>query len=210
MNIDTINIVEEDSWYKCTEYLNLRARRNLTNDIQLNYMDKDKAYLPIISGERDYISVNLCYRIYRHLSQKEKDSFDSIANEYPPLVRALALYVHKSKGIPFSRKLFNIMLTKGIDTFDEASLRFIGYLPKERFLKKALIFQGFVPLSQYKIRDKYSYIMTNRMIEGEYYIYPLRLSDDYRTLQKGKYQFYTNLYGKVGIPGIIRIKYSNI
>lgn len=84
----------------------------------------------------------------------------------------------------------------------------IGYTPKERFLKKELIFRGWVPLSSYKLRSNYTYIMTNRTIEKEYWVYPFRLADNYKTLQKGKYPFYQDIYGKVGIPGITRIKYS--
>lgn len=96
-----------------------------------------------------------------------------------------------------------------VKIFDEASIKFTGYLPKDRFLKKALLFQGFVPMDSIKIRSAYAYIMTNRMIEGKIWVYPLRLSDNYKTMQKGKYKSYTELFGKVGIPGITKIQYSN-
>lgn len=96
-----------------------------------------------------------------------------------------------------------------IEIFDEASLKFIGYLPKERFIKKSLLFQWFVPLDKIKLRKSYAYIMTNRMIEGNIWVYPIRLSDNYKSIQKGKYPFYTEIFGKVGIPGITKIKYSD-
>lgn len=96
-----------------------------------------------------------------------------------------------------------------IDIFDEASLKFIGYLPKERFIKKSLLFQGFISLESIKLRSSYAYIMTNRLIENKIWVYPIRLSDNYKTMIKGKYHSYTEVIGKVGIPGITKIKYSN-
>lgn len=95
-----------------------------------------------------------------------------------------------------------------LDLFDKANTKFVGYLPKERFLKKALLFQGFVSLEKVKIRKAYAYIMTNRMIENQIWVYPIRLADNYKTMKKGKYGFYTECFGKVGIPGITKIKYS--
>lgn len=95
-----------------------------------------------------------------------------------------------------------------LDLFDKANTKFVGYLPKERFLKKALLFQGFVSLEKVKIRKAYAYIMTNRMIENQIWVYPIRLADNYETMKKGKYKFYTECFGKVGIPGITKIKYS--
>lgn len=96
-----------------------------------------------------------------------------------------------------------------VEIFDMASIKFAGYLPKERFIKKSLLFQGFVSLDKVKIRKAYAHIMTNRMIENQYLVYPIRLADNYKTMQKGKYKFYTEYFGKVGIPGIIKIRYSN-
>lgn len=96
-----------------------------------------------------------------------------------------------------------------LDLFDKANTKFVGYLPKERFLKKALLFQGFVSLEKVKIRKAYAYIMTNRMIENQIWVYPIRLADNYKSMQNPKYKFYTEVFGKVGIPGIIKIKYSN-
>lgn len=96
-----------------------------------------------------------------------------------------------------------------IDIFYNESLNHLGWLPKERHLIKALIFQGFVPASDYKMRSNYAYIMTNRMLENEYWVFPMRLADNYKSLQKQKYKSYTEVFGKVGIPGIIKIKYSN-
>lgn len=112
-------------------------------------------------------------------------------------------------NIPIQKVLFIKAQRDMLEIFDEASLKFLGYLPKERFIKKSLLFQGFVSLENLKIRKAYAYIMTNRMIENQIWVYPIRLSDNYKTMQKGKHIFYTEIFGKVGIPGITKIKYSD-
>lgn len=96
-----------------------------------------------------------------------------------------------------------------LEEFEKAALKYVGYLPKDKYLKNQFTFLGYVPLSTYKIRHKYCYFMTNRMLEGEYYIYPARYSDDYRTLQKGKYPYFQEVMGLIGIPGITKTKFSH-
>lgn len=59
-----------------------------------------------------------------------------------------------------------------IDIFYQESLNHLGWVPEERYLVKALIFQGFVPVSKYKMRSKYAYIMTNRMLEKNIGYFP--------------------------------------
>lgn len=176
---------------------------------QSNSMDNGKAYLPSIQGKRDYKSILLSYRIYNRLSQEEKNKFNLLFLQYPPLVSSLALYLRKKMNIPIQKVLFIKAQRDMLEIFDEASLKFLGYLPKERFIKKSLLFQGFVPLESIKLRRSYAYIMTNRMIENKIWVYPIRLSDNYKTMVKGKYKSYTEVFGKVGIPGITKIKYSN-
>ena len=172
-------------------------------------MDNGKAYLPSIQGKRDYKSILLSYRIYNRLSQEEKHKFNLLFLQYPPLVSSLALYLRKKMNIPIQKVLFIKAQRDMLEIFDEASLKFLGYLPKERFIKKSLLFQGFVPLESIKLRRSYAYIMTNRMIENKIWVYPIRLSDNYKTMIKGKYKSHTEVFGKVGIPGITKIKYSN-
>jgi hypothetical protein len=178
-------------------------------DTQLNFMDNGKAYLPSISTLRDYRSVLLSYRIYNKLSPEERHRFNILFLQYPPLVSSLALYLRKKMNIPIQKVLFIKAQRDMIDIFDEASLKFIGYLPKERFIKKSLLFQGFTSLESIKLRSSYAYIMTNRLIENKIWVYPIRLSDNYKTMKKGKYLSYTEVFGKVGIPGITKIRYSN-
>lgn len=173
-------------------------------------MDNGKGSLPKQLGERDYRSVILSYRIYKRLPQNEKVEFDKIFLNYPPLIGSLALFLWKYyQGRVKMQKILFIKAQRDLlDLFDKASIEFAGYLPKDRFLKKSLLFQGFVSLESIKVRKAYAYIITNRVIENKIWIYPIRLSDNYKTMKNGKYHFYTELFGKVGIPGITKIKYS--
>lgn len=145
----------------------------------------------------------------REAESRGEGKFNLLFLQYPPLVGSLALYLRKKMNIPIQKVLFIKAQRDMIEIFDEASIRFMGYLPKERHIKKSLLFQCFVPLENIKIRKAYAYIMTNRMIENQYWVYPVRLADNYKTMQKGKYKFYTEVFGKVGIPGITKIQYSN-
>lgn len=103
MNITWINTDEEDLWYKCTESLSLKEKRNSMKGTQSNSMDNGKAYLPSIQGKRDYKSILLSYRIYNRLSQEEKHKFNLLFLQYPPLVSSLALYLRKKMNIPIQR-----------------------------------------------------------------------------------------------------------
>jgi len=209
MNIKLINTEDEGSWFKCTGSLNQKERRYSMKGTHKNCMDNGKAYLPSISGRREYKSILLSYRIYNRLSQEEKIKYNIFSLQYPPLVCSLALYLRKKLDIPIQKVLFIKAQRDMLEIFDKASLKFLGYLPKERFIKKSLLFQGFVSLESIKLRRSYAYIMTNRMIENQIWVYPIRLSDNYKTMIKGKYKSYTEVFGKVGIPGITKIKYSN-
>ena len=209
MNIKLINTEDEGSWFKCTGSLNQKERRYSMKGTHKNCMDNGKAYLPSISGRREYKSILLSYRIYNRLSQEEKNKYNIFSLQYPPLVCSLALYLRRKLDIPIQKVLFIKAQRDMLEIFDEASLKFLGYLPKERFIKKSLLFQGFVSLESIKLRRSYAYIMTNRMIENQIWVYPIRLSDNYKTMIKGKYKSYTEVFGKVGIPGITKIKYSN-
>ena len=173
-------------------------------------MDNGKGSLPKQLRERDYRSVILSYRIYNRLPQNEKVEFDRNFLNYPPLIGSLALFLWKYyQGRVKMQKILFIKAQRDLlDLFDRASIEFAGYLPKDRFLKKSLLFQGFVSLESIKVRKAYAYIMTNRMIENQIWIYPIRLSDNYKTMKNGKHHFYTELFGKIGIPGITKIKYS--
>lgn len=80
---------------------------------------------------------------------------------------------------------------------------------EDKYLVKELIFQGFVPIENFKINSRYGYFRTNRPIGGKFYIYPMKFSDDYSTLRRGKYPYYINNMGLIGIPGLTRYQYSN-
>lgn len=96
-----------------------------------------------------------------------------------------------------------------LEEFEKASLKFVGYLPKDKYLKRQLLFMGYQPMSWIKMRSSYLYFMTNRMLEGEYLVFPKRFSDNYKTLKKGKYPYFQPYMGLMGIPGITKTRFSN-
>lgn len=93
--------------------------------------------------------------------------------------------------------------------FEKATLKFVGYLPKDKYLKRQLLFMGYQPISRVKMRSSYLYFMTNKMLEGEYLVFPKRFSDNYKTLKKGKYPYFQSYMGLMGIPGITKTRFSN-
>lgn len=95
-----------------------------------------------------------------------------------------------------------------IKEFYDASLKYLGYIPDDKYLKRQLLFLGYQPESKVKMRSKFAYFMTNRMLEGEYFVYPERFCDNYKTLKNGKYKFYEQNMGLYGIPGITKIRYG--
>lgn len=129
---------------------------------------------------------------------------------YTPIIGCLALWFRsKCKYLTMDPIIFLKVQREYLEEFEEASLKFTGYLPKDKYLKRQLLLLGYKPISEVKMRSKYAYFMTNRMLEGEYLVYPKRFSDHYKSLHKGKYPFYEPYMGKMGIPGITKISYSN-
>lgn len=101
-----------------------KGKRNSMKGTQSNSMDNGKAYLPSIQGKRDYKSILLSYRIYNRLSQEEKNKFNLLFLQYPPLVSSLALYLRKKMNIPIQKVLFIKAQRDMLEIFDEASLKF--------------------------------------------------------------------------------------
>lgn len=97
-----------------------------------------------------------------------------------------------------------------MDDFGEASLKFQNQVNiPDKYTIRELQWELWKPLSQYKIRDKYAYFMTNRKLDSEIWVYPIRFSDNYETSKKGKYRSYTEMMGKLGFPGLTKISYSD-
>ena len=163
-------------------------------------------YIHIISGRkllRQGIRILQDMNGIRHTSGSTKFWYKG------RLVKARKFIIPDEYKIDKHRRRRFMVQRDMLDIFYDESLNHLGWQPKERFLVKALRFQGFTPVSKYRMRSKYAYIMTNRMLENEYWVFPMRLADNYKSMQNPKYKFYTEVFGKVGIPGIIKIKYSN-
>lgn len=128
---------------------------------------------------------------------------------HPPRIWQIALFLSKVYHIKFNRILFK-KAYDFLDDFGEASLRFQNQvIIPDKYIIRELQWELWKPLSDYKIRDKYAYFMTNRKLDSEIWVYPIRFSDNYETSKKGKYQSYTEMIDKLGFPGLTKISYSD-
>lgn len=130
---------------------------------------------------------------------------------HPPRIWQIALFLTKVYHIKFNRILFK-KAYDFLDDFGEASLKFQNQvIIPDKYLIRELQWELWKPLSDYKIRNKYAYFMTNRKLDSEIWVYPIRFSDNYETSKKGKYQYqsYTEMMGKLGFPGLTKISYSD-
>ena len=80
--------------------------------------------------------------------------------------------------------------------------------PKDKYLAKQLKFLGWVEEDSYNKDPEFAYFITNRSLEGKYYIYPERFSDSYKTQKKAKP--YDKYIGLIGLPGLTKVEYSLI
>ena len=100
--------------------------------------------------------------------------------------------------------------------YQEAVLRRLGGMPmvrrrlEQKFILKELLTQGFVPISQFRMKTKtgwYAYIITNQKVCGEHYIYPEHFAHDCRANKKG-YRFISEVFSGIGQEGYTRIYYT--
>lgn len=81
---------------------------------------------------------------------------------------------------------------------------------EQKFILKELLTQGFVPISQFRMKTKtgwYAYIITNQKVCGEHYIYPEHFAHDCRANKKG-YRFISEVFSGIGQEGYTRIYYT--
>lgn len=83
---------------------------------------------------------------------------------------------------------------------------------KPKYAKKELIAQGFIPISQFKMRErsgKYAYLITNELLPGEKLIFPEHFTCG---LKKGYRNIYSEGINGYGVEGYVRVyltKYKN-
>lgn len=103
------------------------------------------------------------------------------------------------------------------DEYKKAVSQRLGDMPqvrrllKEEFILKELLIQGFVPMSEFPMKMKtgwYAYLVTNRKVCGDYYIYPEHFAHDYRAYKKGYMDIHIALNSGIGQEGYTRIYYT--
>ena len=174
-------------------------------------MDINKVFpSPTISG-RERRSWVLSYRRYERLTPEEKEVFDTNKSSYSPKEWSLALHIKATLKQRFKLRHFKIAhklvreaeqyyLQHGYPGHSEE----VGY--NEKALAKQFQFQGFIPLSTFKrYNESFSYIISNRKINGTFWIYPKKLQSG---LQQGRHLDLWETFSKVGIPGLTLARQS--
>lgn len=195
-------------------------------------MDIVKVFPGATIKERELRSLILSYRRYEKLGDKEKRLFREIVssnNKYNnPCVWSLALHISFVLKEKLSLKHFRIAYRwdkKGL--YQKLLIDFYNKYPTYkvsslRSVYKEFLFQGFVKLEDFTDKDlrnkktptRYDYIMSNIDILGTRFIYPLRLSGNYKILYKRGIRNPKVLYGmdyfnRFGIPGYTCYRYGN-
>lgn len=154
---------------------------------------------------------DLSYRYYKHLTDIEKDILDK--QNLMPELKLLAMKIHSVTKMTIKSSI-NIAKTRYDEYMewlqDEHGL--ICNLPIEknhRYIKKELIFRGFVPVGNYTMHENnYGYIISNKEIDGTYWVYPEKFGSDYKKMMKGKMDINT-AFPLIALAGHTKILYKN-
>lgn len=74
----------------------------------------------------------------------------------------------------------------------------------EDYVYQELVFQGFVPESEFKKKAGFNYLQTNRKIKGQILIYPVHAAHDWELIRKGYPDIYS-LLSVAGVPGWVKV-----
>lgn len=164
--------------------------------------------------EKIYMMHDLSYKYFRSaikkLSEEDKRELYKLKQIVHPEHLLFMLKLYKL-GFPF--KMLTSLLDKRYDDY-------IRYLPKrknkmqkpitsEKKLAKEFTFRGFERLSEtsFKKKDKYDHLLSNRLIDGDTWIYPYRFSIVYKLLKPGVYKNIDNHASLIGVHGYTRSEY---
>lgn len=116
----------------------------------------------------------------------------------------------RTESIPCS---INVMALIYDDYRDWASRESIGsqYLSEDRAYNE-LLFRGFLPLGQVKVRPQRSYVMTSQPVNGKFLIHPFEMGSNYRmTNTNGKgLPYLWHHFHLFGLPGFTRVIYPEM
>ena len=196
-------------------------------------MDIDRVFPGAIIGKRELRSLILSYRRYGRLKDTEKTLFKNTiyskdGKYFNQPLWSLALLIKSRLREDLSIRHFKIA-NRWISRGYYARLLMAFYIKhpgyivnNQKAVYKEFLFQGFVKLENYTDKDlrdkrtktKYDYIMSNRDILGIRFIYPKKMSNNYKLLYK-RGQLNTHIkvgqdyYNKIGIPGYTCYRYAN-
>lgn len=195
-------------------------------------MDIDKVFPGATIKRRELRYLILSYKRYGKLKDIEKNLFQKIISSRSKYnnsqVWSLALCIRFKLGEVLSVKHFRVAYkwySKG--HYHKLLSDFYTKNPNYRVkslkaVYKEFIFQGFVRLEDYTTRDlrnkrvftRYDYIMSNIDILGTRFIYPIRLSSNYKILYKRgirnpKIFNGMDYFNRFGVPGYTCYRYAS-
>lgn len=167
---------------------------------------------------RIYNSTVLLHRLIERLTEKERRHLAK--QSLLPGVQLLALKIKKlydtdlDKSISLAIKYLpkylewlpsrtGVTLVKNIkDIHHVSELECRGYkrLPSKNFKRS---------LRKLGLNEKGNYIMTNRVIDGDLWIYPEDMAHDYKELREGKHYIWATM-ALAGVPGITKVYINDI
>lgn len=153
-----------------------------------------------------YNTRNLSYRYYGKLKDEPKAILDE-ANLLPG-VKNFAIQLYRT-GITMKMAI-KISKSRWDDYSEWCLKRTVFHIPeKEKYALKELQFRGFVREEDFPIKPKkYDYIMTNKMLDGSYWVYPKKYAKNYKQMTKGFTDIH-NEFPKVALEGYTKIRYSD-
>ena len=148
----------------------------------------------------------LSYRYYNHLSDTQKAYLDS--KKLLPKLNLYAMQIRVVYQISIIKAVKLALST--IEDYQEWKLtrqyNLLRHIENNMdYVEKEFLFQGFVPVSEFKVHHHYSYIMSNRNIKGVTYIYPMEFSNNLKTITEEK-PYIIPYFSLIGVEGYTKLK----
>ena len=196
------------------------ARRNSIKNSYESITDIDLASVLDIYSLTDIRRINLSYRRYANLSESEKKILSSTDMVKSSIIGDLTIHLLKRKKWTIKKSIRratkyvkNGLYGKFLEEFTKFNGNSIPYI-KDKYLEKQFIYRGYIPLTRdnyhkyEKKANKYCYITSNRPINGTWYIFPRKYTNNYYLLKRNIPDIHSS-FGLIGIPGYTKINYSN-
>lgn len=146
------------------------------------------------------INRGLSYRLYKRITLKDKKILDK--HKLTPFHRMVALFLYKK----IYRENLRLCIKKS-RKYTPDKLQIKKRETNDKYLIKEFEFQGFIPLYKFKkFNPNYNHIISNKMLNGTYWIYPENFYLSSLDRDKGLRYIY-DVFMLYGIQGFTMIRY---